>query len=343
MNKILSVIIPTYNMEALLDKCLSSLILESAEKRQLLDVIVVNDGSKDKSSEIAHKYAGKYPEMFSVIDKENGNYGSCVNAALPHVKGKYVRILDADDCYCTENLMAYLDILKTTDTDLVLSDYVTVNEKGEEIDKTTFPLTTDVVVEFSELHDDTPLAMHAVAYRTTIFNEIDYHQTEGVSYTDMEWIFHPLSRVKNLYYFHKPIYRYLLGREGQTVDTITMIKRLDHREKGLWSQLEVFVSQNIDNPAYKRMENMIRGRLHFIYLNSLSRYSDFDLKRFDSLLKLKYPSVYKELENYCVPVGAFNFQMPIVKIWRKFRNKKMMIFHPLFALYIINKILRKRC
>lgn len=269
MNKILSVIIPTYNMEALLDKCLSSLILESAEKRQLLDLIVVNDGSKDKSSEIAHKYAENYPEMFSVIDKENGNYGSCINAALPHVKGKYVRILDADDSYCTENLIAYLDILKTTDTDLVLSDYVTVNEKGEEIDKTTFPLTTDEVVEFSELHDDTPLAMHAVAYRSTIFNEIDYHQTEGVSYTDMEWIFHPLSRVKNLYYFHKPIYRYLLGREGQTVDTITMIKRLDHREKGLWSQLEVFVSQNIDNPAYKRMENMIRGRLHFIYLTQV--------------------------------------------------------------------------
>ena len=341
MNKILSIIIPTYNMEALLDGCLSSLVLDTFEKRQLLDVIVVNDGSKDRSSDIAHEYARKYPEMFSVIDKENGNYGSCINAALPHVRGKYVRILDADDRYLTENLTEYLNVLNAVDVDMVLSDYVTVNEFGEERDTTIFPLTANEVMGFSELPDYCPLAMHAVAYRSGIFDEIDYHQTEGVSYTDMEWIFHPLTRVKSLYYFHKPIYRYLLGREGQSVDTITMIKRLNHREKGVYSQLKIINSLHTDNPAYKRMENMIQGRLQFIYYNSFSRYSDFDLKRLDSTLERDYPYFYKELEKYYVPVGILNIQMPIVKIWRRFGNKKAMVLHPLYALHLIIKLFRK--
>ena len=76
MTKLLSIIIPTYNMEAFLDKCLSSLILENKEDRESLDVIIVNDGSKDKSLEIAQSYERQYPEMFSVIDKVNGNYGN---------------------------------------------------------------------------------------------------------------------------------------------------------------------------------------------------------------------------------------------------------------------------
>ena len=147
MNKILSVIIPTYNMEALLDKCLSSLILESAEKRQLLDVIVVNDGSKDKSSEIAHKYAGNYPEVFSVIDKENGNYGSCINAALPHVKGKYVRILDADDSYDSTNLIEFINILENITVDMVLSNFVVVDQTGIELSCKKYSIASNEITD----------------------------------------------------------------------------------------------------------------------------------------------------------------------------------------------------
>ena len=72
MDKVLSIIVPTYNMEACLEKNLKSLILEYGEER--LEVIVVNDGSTDKSSEIAHTFQTEYPNIFKVIDKENGNW-----------------------------------------------------------------------------------------------------------------------------------------------------------------------------------------------------------------------------------------------------------------------------
>lgn len=83
MKKLISIVIPTYNMEALLDQCLTSLVIPDKEKRAKLDVIVVIDGATDHSSEIAHGYENRYPESFRVLDKKNGNYGSCINAALP--------------------------------------------------------------------------------------------------------------------------------------------------------------------------------------------------------------------------------------------------------------------
>lgn len=142
--KLLSIIIPTYNMEALLEKDLNSLVLENAEQRSKLDVIVVNDGSTDHSSEIAHQFAERYPEEFRVLDKPNGNYGSCINAALPMVEGKYVRIMDADDTYYTENLPAYLDVLEQQDAELVLSPYDKIDENGQIVSHERFHISGGV-------------------------------------------------------------------------------------------------------------------------------------------------------------------------------------------------------
>ena len=139
-NKILSIIIPTYNMEALLSQCLDSLLVK--EGREKLDVLVVNDGSKDRSSEIAHQYADKYPETFRVIDKENGNYGSCINAALPLIQGKYVKILDADDSYETKNLEEFLFFLESSHVDLVLSDYIDIDSEGRTLKRHEYKLPT---------------------------------------------------------------------------------------------------------------------------------------------------------------------------------------------------------
>ena len=108
MDKILTVVIPTYNMEKLLDKCLTSLIVNDKELMNQLEVLVVIDGAKDRSSEIAHSYEIKFPNTFRVIDKENGNYGSCVNRGLNEALGKYIKILDADDWFDSKGFKEYL-------------------------------------------------------------------------------------------------------------------------------------------------------------------------------------------------------------------------------------------
>ena len=130
MEKLLTVIVPTYNMEALLKRCLNSVCINDTA----LEIVVIIDGATDRSSEIAHEYQDKYPQIFRIIEKENGNYGSCINRGLAEAKGKYIKVLDADDLFNTEALTALLFFLKDSDADLVITNYCICNAYGEIID-----------------------------------------------------------------------------------------------------------------------------------------------------------------------------------------------------------------
>ena len=94
MKPILSVVVPSYNVEQYLDKGLTSYSDDRFNGR--LEIIVVNDGSKDKTQEIAEGYAKRFPNIFKVINKENGGHGSAVNAGIDNATGKYFRIIDGE-------------------------------------------------------------------------------------------------------------------------------------------------------------------------------------------------------------------------------------------------------
>lgn len=345
MKKLVSIIIPTYNMEALLDQCLTSLILPDKEQRAKLDVIVVIDGATDRSSEIAHGYESRYPETFRVLDKANGNYGSCVNAALPWVKkngGKYVRVLDADDSYYTENLADYLEVLENQDVDLVITPYNIVNPQGEVTQFYTFPLPESQRFMMSDIPMDTPyITMHAITYRSSIFEEIVYHQTEGISYTDMEWAVVPMQRVQSVYHFSRPIYRYLMGRDGQTMDAITQTKKLDHSVKSVLAQLKALDDVSQDNMARPWMEHVIDFLLIHIYGLGLSRLATLNLDEFDKTLQRDFPETYERSSNLTLPVGVFNLQMHFIKMWRRVRSRLGMRIFPKYILFILANRLKK--
>ena len=93
-------------MEQYIEECLQSLVVDNAE--ELLEVIVVNDGSTDTSSRLAHSFNDKQPNVFKVIDKANGHYGSCINTGLASASGKYVKVLDADDYFNSPDFNDYL-------------------------------------------------------------------------------------------------------------------------------------------------------------------------------------------------------------------------------------------
>ena len=122
MDKLLTIIVPSYNMERYLEKCLTSLGIEQLSHEasesygnyaEALEVIIVNDGSKDRTSEIAHEFAEKYPGCVKVIDKQNGHYGSCINVGVVAARGKYVKILEADDSYDTKNFCQFVEYIDT--------------------------------------------------------------------------------------------------------------------------------------------------------------------------------------------------------------------------------------
>ena len=92
--KILSIVVPTYNVEKYLERCIDSLVYDEKVLNDL-EILIVNDGSKDNSLQIAKKYEKQYPNTIKVIDKENGGHGSTINAGLKVATGKYFRVIDS--------------------------------------------------------------------------------------------------------------------------------------------------------------------------------------------------------------------------------------------------------
>ena len=122
-NIICSVIIPAYNAERTIIKCLESIGAQTAFDRNL-EIIIVNDGSKDKTSEIAKCYL-KGLDGYKVIDKPNGGVSSARNVGIIEASGKYVYFCDADDMVIRSTLDKMIIAAKTTDCDILIAKYVT--------------------------------------------------------------------------------------------------------------------------------------------------------------------------------------------------------------------------
>lgn len=325
MGKLLSVIIPTYNMETYLPRCLGSFV---SIKKELddLQIIVVNDGSKDASSKIAHEYEAKYPNAIVVIDKENGNYGSCVNVGLKYVQGKYVKVVDADDWVDSKELEKLLVQLQYCDSDMVVTPYQKVYENSDEIQRCPLPLNFDEreqdINDFFSTDYFSFLPMHMISYKTSILRTINYQQTEGISYTDSEWIFKPIFHVKTVQMVDADVYRYLLGREGQTMDPKVILRSLNQELIVLKSQLE-YRKNNIRNivstNVKKYVDFTICRKSILIYTQMLLKASnsEFDasvVERMESMMKELAPELYDKM-------AYFDARCIIVRYWRK--NKKL--------------------
>lgn len=338
-NKILSIIIPTYNMEKYLRKCLDSLIV-SDENMERLEVLVINDGSKDSSSAIGHEYESKYPQTFRVIDKENGNYGSCINRGLKEATGKYVKVLDADDYYDNKVLDSFVSYLNSVESDMVLTDYYQINENNQITKEYKFDLSPDSTFTITDICTKEiigRLAHQDITFRTCILKDMDYHQTEGISYTDNEWVFKPLVKVSRITYFPHKLYYYLRGREGQTFDPKVLSKSYGQREVVMRSLLNYYTALDKDIPSgtvsflFHRLMRRLTG-FYFYHLGfSGTDDSNKSLIAFDEYVKLINVEVYDALASHKWRLG-----MRYIKYWRD-SNYNMQIL-PLKMLRWKNKL-----
>lgn len=333
--KILSIIVPTYNMENYLSYCLDSFFIRKNFDK--LEVIVVNDGSKDKSLEIAQNYVSQASDVFKIVDKKNGNYGSCINVALPVVKGKYVKVVDADDSVDTDNLDEFISFLCENDVDLALSDFVLVNE-DRVVTKEIFyhfgwsimPMEQICVTErFKDME------MHAVTYRTELLLNIGYHQTEGISYTDQQWIFTPMAAVRSVGIFNKAVYKYWVGRVGQTIDPAVKFKKMADRTKYVLEMIVQYdrIYNQVSPPVKEYLDARLRPNVQDIYLTYFTNMSKFDkntIYRFDEEFRQISPVIYKYIEDL----------NPHIKLWRHLFGRSVLekIFCGCFTLIFRLKV-----
>ena len=263
-SKILSVIIPSFNMEKYLPRTLGSIVELDGQHLDSVEVLVVNDGSTDKTSEIAHAVEQKYPHVVRVVDKANGHYGSCINAGLKAATGEYVKVLDADDSYDTSALKCLLEKLPSCAAegiDVVFTDFVLVYEGTGKSSVVSYDLPEEKEFDLETFSmRGQKMVMHTITYRTSLLRQIGYKQTEGMPYTDNEWALFPMRHVASMRYFKFPIYRYLVGRAGQSVSFEQSVKNVGRLETVLENVLARSREYN-DCVAYCRYASLFETDL----------------------------------------------------------------------------------
>lgn len=221
-NKILSISIAAYNVAECIEQAMTSLVKET-DLLQKMEIIIVNDGSKDQTSQIAHGYADRFPDSVVVIDKANGGYGSTINSSLAIARGKYYKLLDGDDWYYTENLRGFLEFLEKSSADLVVTPYFKIKQTEELVDdhQEIKPEASDF--DNALLNNNTFL-MHEIAIKTERLRGQDQAIAEKCFYTDLEYVFYAIACSNSVARYDKPIYCYKLGIEGQSV-SLTGIRK----------------------------------------------------------------------------------------------------------------------
>lgn len=260
MRPILSVVVPSYNVEQYLEKGLSSYADERFNDR--LEIIVVNDGSTDKTHDIATRFVEKNPEIFVLIDKENGGHGSAVNAGIDNAKGKYFRIIDGDDWINTDNMIKLLDYLENSSADIVIDNKREVHMVTGDTEYFAPPRSVEYgkTYRFEDVCLDesiTPnIMIHTMSIKLSILRDNRIHLLEGIFYVDIEFIIKSTVLASTIEFTDLEIYQYLVGNVNQSVNFKNYVKRFDHHKqvtRELVNFATSFDTKRTNNPdAYRK-------------------------------------------------------------------------------------------
>lgn len=332
MNKILTVSIAAYNAEKDIERCLDSLI--NSGKIEKLDVIVVNDGSTDKTGQVTEKYVKQYKNSIRLINKENGGHGSTINTSIEAAIGKYYKILDSDDWVNSEKLAKLVSYLEQNEVDMVLNSYEEISysdhSKKKLIEPETGKTTFEKIYHIEKMNSDNVLYMHSLTFRTSVMKKMGSVIDEHCFYVDMEYCVFPLLYVKSFAYLNYPVYQYLLGSQTQSMNMQNLIKRREQHMK-VTKRLVEFYEENSDKVP-ENISNVMSLRIKYavyqqykIYLNMPEKEACKEIKEFDQWLKKKNRSLYEGPQGRMMKLIKLNRKMgyrlyiPIVRTMKKMK------------------------
>ena len=336
MDKLLTIIIPSYNVSKYLAKGCES--LNVSEWRDRIEVLIVNDGSKDNTSDIGHGFERRFPQTYRVIDKTNGNYGSCVNRGLSEASGVFVKVMDGDDYFdseCFKRLLETLDKFESegSEVDVVLSRVECVGADGKtwkdapcQDELRVVPM--ERIFDINDVSAGVYFSMSTITYRRSVFNRFVYRQTERISYSDNEWRIIPMVFVRKVYAIPFRVYLYLMGRDGQTMNPKTFATNLGMImtiTKGLVAKCAEIELKGIPIGAYVR--RCVQDQVDMMYLASLCGWKNYsvklDIKEFDDYMRVCGGGFYHAARNREIlyahfPMSLLSFSP--VRVWDRWHT-----------------------
>lgn len=227
-----SIIVPVYNVEKYLDKCLSSIKNQSLKN---IEVIVVNDGTKDNSQKIIDKYV-KEDKRFTSYIKENGGLSDARNYGMKYAKGKYLAFIDSDDYIEHDMFEKMYNAAEKNDADVVECDFVWEYPKKNVIDKTK--------IEENDLIDIRVIACNKI-YRKKLIDKINVKFSKGIRYEDVDWCYKIIPFMNKIVSVKEPLYHYV-----QRNDSIS--NNQNEKVKDIYIALQNIIDYYKENKIYDK-------------------------------------------------------------------------------------------
>lgn len=288
-----------------MDKAIES-ILKGGED---VEIIIVNDGSKDRTSEIAKQYEKAYPTIVKAIDKENGGHGDAVNTGLKHATGLYFKVVDSDDWVDEEALYKILNVLhemveKQKLVDMLVSNYVyeKVGVKHKKVIHYQNVMPENRIISWKDMGRfklGQYILMHSVMYRTELLKMCGLELPKHTFYVDNIYVYYPLPHVKTFYYLNVNFYRYFIGRDGQSVNEQNMIKRIDQQLFVTKTMIDMYQMNKIANKKLRNyMINYLAIMMTVSSIIAIRSKNPENMEKKEELwgyLKKKDASVYRKI------------------------------------------------
>lgn len=306
--KLLSIAIPCYNSEAYMANCIESLLVGGSD----VEILIINDGSKDGTAAIADRYAAKYLHMIRAIHQENGGHGEAVNTGIKNATGAYFKVVDSDDWV---DIKAYKDILSLlkkmlvdgTQLDMLLSNFI-YDKQGVSFKRVMNYRSTLPENKLFGWDDIRPfkkgqyILMHSVIYRTQLLRDCGLVLPKHTFYVDNIFVYQPLPYVRTMYYLDVDFYHYFIGRADQSVNEKVMISRIDQQLEVNRLMIDYYDLYNTDFVKSKRLRHYMMNYLEIMMAISsimlIRSHQESSLAKRDALweyLQFSNPHMYKKL------------------------------------------------
>lgn len=296
--KLLSFVVPCYNSQEYMQKCVDSLLLQE----EICEIIIIDDGSKDKTGEIADAYAAAHPACIRVVHQPNGGHGEGINSGLAIAEGLYFKVVDSDD-WVDET--AYRQVVQTLQqleaqggVDLMVCNYVYEHlaDGYQRVIRFGNAIPEGRVLSWEQTHHfriSQQLSLHSCIYRTEIVRASGLKLPKHTFYEDNLFVYTPLPYVNRLYYLNADFYRYFVGRQGQSVATEGLIR---HCKDQRVVSTAVFAAHDVDaiRKERPRLGRYLHHSMSFLLIIAVvftrlqgTRESDRQVKEFwDELIRI---------------------------------------------------------
>ena len=303
----ISVIVPVYNVEDYLAKCLESVISQTFED---IEILCVNDGSTDNSAKILEKYA-EFDKRIKIFTEENEGISSARNCALNHVKGKYIFYVDPDDYISTNALEQLHNKAIKNNADLVLYDFI----QGGEDAKTGKHLTIFELKDYlnsvfnidiigAGMYKNIPFTAWSKLYKWDLVKDIRFN--EGMVYEDLPYWAYVFTHAKRIAYINKPYYYYFIFRGGSIMNALgervcdvvksyNMVEKI-FKDAGYWESCK-YNMQLLRILDYTRKFRLVKPEFRELFFNTIKQTGvEIDPEYYKG--KDYYPIDYEAIEKF---------------------------------------------